>query len=78
MELKKLNPNGESLINMRKSVPVRIVDGRVAGDNCGKFTRFPINDSANDEPSVLDYALSDNCISDKNQILFSVRFNQIL
>ena len=49
MELRKLNPNGELLIDMCKSVSVRIVNGRVAGDNCGQFTRFPIYDSANDQ-----------------------------
>ena len=38
---------------------VRILNGRVAGDNCGKFTRFPIYERANEEPSVIDYALSD-------------------
>ena len=35
MELRKLNPNGELLIDMCKSVSVRTVNGRVAGDNCG-------------------------------------------
>ena len=59
MELKELNQNGKSLIEMCKSMSVRILNGRVAGDNCGKFTRFPIYERANEEPNVTDYALSD-------------------
>ena len=59
MELRELNHNGKSLIRMCKSMYVRILNGRVAGDNCGKFTRFPIYERANEEPSVIDYALSD-------------------
>ena len=43
-----------------KSMSVRILNGRVAGDNCGKFTRFPIYEKANEEPSVTDFVLSDN------------------
>ena len=65
MELRKLNPNGELIIDMCKSVSVRIVNGRVAGDNCGQFARFRIYDSANDQPSVLDYALSDTAVLPK-------------
>ena len=65
MELRKLNPNGESLIDMCKSVSVRIVNGRVAGDNCGQFTSSPIYDSANYQQSVLDYALSDTAFLPK-------------
>ena len=60
VELKELNQNVKSLIEMCKSMSVRILNGRVAGDNCGKFTRFPIYERANnEEPSVIDYALFD-------------------
>ena len=59
MELKEFNQNGKSLIEICKSMSVRILNGRVAGDNCGKFTRFPIYERANEEPSGIDYALSD-------------------
>ena len=38
---------------------VRILNGRVAGDNCGKFTRFPIYERGNEELIVIDYVLSD-------------------
>ena len=33
MELRELNQNCESLIDMCKSISVRLVNGRVAGDN---------------------------------------------
>ena len=42
---------------MCKLMSVRILNGRVAGDNCGKFKRFPIHERANGEPNVIDYAL---------------------
>ena len=59
IELKELNQIGKSLIKMCKSMSVRILNGRVAEDNCGKFTRFPIYERANEEQSVIDYALSE-------------------
>ena len=65
MDLRELNQNGKSLIELCKSTSVRIVNGRVIGDNCGKFTRFPIYESANYQPSVLDYALSDTVLLPK-------------
>ena len=65
MELRELNQNGKSLIELCKSTSVRIVNGRVIWDNCGKFTRFPIYESANYQPSVLDYALSDTVLLPK-------------
>ena len=72
MELRELNQNGKSLIELCKSTSVRIVNGRVTGDNCGKFTRFPIYESANYQPSVLDYALSDTVLLTKIKF-FSVQ-----
>ena len=65
MELRELNQNGKSLTELRKSTSVRIVNGRVIGDNCGKVTRFPICGSAHYQPSVLDYALSDTVLLPK-------------
>ena len=69
MEHRELNQNGKSLIEMCKSISLRIVNGRVAGDKCGKFTRFPMYESANDQPSVLDYALSDTVLLPKIKFL---------
>ena len=65
MERRELNQNGKSLTELCKSTSVRIVNSRVIGDNCGKFTRFPIFEDANYQPSVLDYALSDTVLLPK-------------
>ena len=48
---------------------VRILNGRVAGDNCGKFTRFPIYERGNEELSVIDYVLSDTEFLSKLNII---------
>ena len=59
MEFRELNKNGKALLDLCKTVSVRIVNGRVEGDESGRFTRFPMNQNPNNSddfyPSVLDY-----------------------
>ena len=65
MEIKNLNQNGKLLLNICKSVPLRILNGRTSGDLMGRFTRYPIyycQNETNPLPSVIDYALGDHDI----------------
>ena len=61
MEFRELNHNGKSLLEMYKSVSVRIFNGRLVGDTSGRFTRFSIyqNVDVTDKlPGLIDYAVS--------------------
>ena len=63
-EVRNINQNGRLLLEMCKSIPVRILNGRTFGDTIGirNFTRYPIYNSQNESqslPSVIDYALAD-------------------
>ena len=65
MEMKNLNQNGELLLDICKSVPLRILNGRTSGDLMGRFTRYPIyygQNETNPLPSVIDYALGNHDI----------------
>ena len=63
MEFRELNKNGKALLDLCKTVFVRIVNERVVGDESGRFTRFPMNQNPNNSydsyPSILDYTISD-------------------
>ena len=63
MGFRELNKNGKALLDLCKTVSVRIVNGRVVDDESGRFTRFPKNQNPNNSndfyPSVLDYTISD-------------------
>ena len=48
MEFRDLNKNGKALLDLCKTVSVRIVNGRVVGDESSRFTRFPMNQNQND------------------------------
>ena len=77
MELRELNQNCESLIDMCKSISVRLVNGRVAGDNCCKFTRSPF--TTVQMISHVYWIMPFQILHfHKNIIFFSVRFNWIL
>ena len=61
-EVRNINQNGRLLLEMCKSIPVRILNGRTFGDTNGNFTRYPIYNSQNESQSlrsVIDYALAD-------------------
>ena len=61
-EVRNIHQNGRLLLEMCKSIPVRILNGRTFGDTIGNFTRYPIHNSQNKSqslPSVIDYALAD-------------------
>ena len=70
LEVRNINQNGRLLLEMCKSIPVRIIiiisvrilNGRTFADTTGNFTRYPIFNSQNESqslPSVIDYALAD-------------------
>ena len=74
MEMKSLNQNGKLLLDICKSVPLRILseglNGRTSGDSMGRFTRYPIyygQNEANPLPSVIDYALGNHDILRKTK-----------
>ena len=60
MEFRELN---KASLDLCETVSVRIVNGRVVGDESGRFTRFPMNQNPNSSDdfyaSVLDYTISD-------------------
>ena len=57
MEMKNLNQNGKLLLDICKSVSLRILNGRTSGDLMGKFTRYPIYYGQNEtNPLPIDYA----------------------
>ena len=63
MEMKNLNQNGKLLLDICKSVPLCILNGRTSGDLMGRFTRYPIyygQNETNPLLSVIDYALGDH------------------
>ena len=65
MEMKNLNQNGRLLLDICKSVPLHILNGRTSGDSMGRFTRYPIyygQNETNPLPSVIDYALGNHDI----------------
>ena len=65
MEMKNLNQNGKLLLDICKSVPLHILNGRTSGDSIGRFTRYPIyygQNETNPLPSVIDYALGNHDI----------------
>ena len=56
MEMKNLNQNGKLLLDICKSVSLRILNGRTSGDLTGRFTRYPIyygQNETNPLPSVI-------------------------
>ena len=62
LEVRNIHQNGRLLLEMCKSIPVRILNGRTFGDTIGNFTRYPIYNSQNESqplPSVTNYALAD-------------------
>ena len=62
LKVRNINQNGKLLLEMCKSIPVRILNGRRFGDTIGNFTRYPIYNYQNESqslPSVIDYALAD-------------------
>ena len=68
LEVRNINQNGRPLLEMCKSIPVRILNGRTFGDTIGNFTRYPIYNSQNEPqslPNVTDYALADPCLFTK-------------
>ena len=69
MELKENNKNGNCLINLCRTVSLRLLNGRSFGDSFGRFTRYPLKDS--ELPSVIDYSLVDT------EIITLVKFFQI-
>ena len=65
MEMKNLNQNGNLLLDICKSVPLHILNGRTSGDSMSRFTRYPIyygQNETNPLPSVIDYALGNHDI----------------
>ena len=77
MEFRELNKNGKALLDLYKTVSVKIVNGRAVCDESGRFTRFPMNQNPNNSddfyPSVLDYTISDPTLS-KDIKYFSVSY----
>ena len=67
-EVKNLNQNSKLLLDICKSVPLRILNGRTSGDMIGRFTRYPIyygKNETNPLPSVINYALGNHDIIKK-------------
>ena len=65
MEMKNLNQNGKLLLDICKSVPLRILNGGTSGDLMGRFARYLIyygQNETNPIPSAIDYALGDHVI----------------
>ena len=50
-----IDEQGKLILGICKSSALRILNGRTPGDENGRFTRYP--SKLNDEPSVIDYAL---------------------
>ena len=50
-----IDEQGRLILDLCKSSDLRILNGRITGDQRGNFTRYPSNLS--DKPSVIDYAL---------------------
>ena len=73
LEVRNINQNGRLLLEMFKSIPVRILNERTFGDTIGNFTRYPIYNSQNEPqslPNVTDYALADPCLFTKIKYFF--------
>ena len=66
LEVRNIHQNGRLLLEMCKSVPVRILNGRTFGDTIVNFTKYPTYNYQNESqslPSVIDYALADPACS---------------
>ena len=50
-----IDNQGKLILDLCKSNALRIANGRIQGDNRGKFTRYPKR--PNEKPSVIDYLL---------------------
>lgn len=57
MDVHKVDPHGERVLELCKSHYLRILNGRCRGDHVGIFTRFPIREG--ELPSTIDYIIAD-------------------
>eukprot|EP00794_Sanderia_malayensis_P016224 gene16224-17860_t len=57
LDIRAPNENGKLLLQLCKSSSLRIANGRIAGDELGCFTRYPLHDNRDVDPSVIDYSL---------------------
>ena len=55
MDLHPLDQQGKRILETCKNMSLRILNGRVTGDETGKFTRYPKH--CRESPSTIDYAL---------------------
>ena len=58
-----IDNQGKLILDLCKSNALRIANGRIQGDNRGKFTRYPKR--PNEKPSVIDYLLCGESILPK-------------
>ena len=61
MDKHTVDEQGKLILGLCKSSALRILNGRVLGDENGSFTRHPSN--LTDNPSVIDYALCSASLS---------------
>ena len=58
-----VDEQGKLILDLCKSNPLRILNGRTNGDQFGKFTRYPKR--PNENPSLIDYALCGESLMNK-------------
>ena len=72
MDRSPVDKQGKEILEICKNLNFRILNGRTHGDRWGALTRYPI--AANDNPSLLDYAL---CSLDIISLVRSFRVHPI-
>ncbi len=56
-DIRAPNESGKLLLQLCKSASLRIINGRAVGDPLGCFTRYPLHEKRDIEPSVIDYSI---------------------
>ena len=55
MDTNAIDEQGKLILDLCKSSALRILNGRIFGDEIGRYARYPSNNI--DKPSMIDYAL---------------------
>ena len=67
--------NGKLIINLCKTLQLRILNGRTPGDRWGALTRFPIHRA--EKPSLIDYAICSHNLVKEVQSMYVLPFTTL-